>query len=259
MRCPRCQHENPSGQKFCGECGTPLAGASQARPHADLKDENERLRRPLTEALEQQTATSEILRVIASSRTDIQPVLEAMAKAPPGCAGRRMPRFSGWKGTSCVSSGTTAARSLAIGDTFPSTWRRRGRGGGRPADDPRRGHRSRGRRITPCPARMRGAGHRAMLTLRCCARARPWASSASDRTEVHPFSDKQIALLRRSPTRRSSPSRTSPIQELEARNRSDRGARAANGHGGDPAGHRELADGSPAGHGSNRRERRSTL
>ena len=42
--------------------------------------ENVRLFRELEEALEQQTATSEILGVIASSPTDIQPVLDTVAK-----------------------------------------------------------------------------------------------------------------------------------------------------------------------------------
>src|SRR5216683_4538527 len=32
MQCPRCQHENPIGQKFCGECGTRLGqGDGSAR------------------------------------------------------------------------------------------------------------------------------------------------------------------------------------------------------------------------------------
>src|SRR5438874_13592005 len=42
----------------------------------ELQDRN----RQLTESLEQQTATSEILRVIASSPTNIQPVLDVVAE-----------------------------------------------------------------------------------------------------------------------------------------------------------------------------------
>ena len=53
--------------------------------------ENVRLFQELTEALEQQTATSEILGVIASSPTDIQPVLDVLPEVPHGCVTPRMP------------------------------------------------------------------------------------------------------------------------------------------------------------------------
>ena len=51
--------------------------------------ENVRLFQELKEALEQQTATSEILGVIASSPTDIQPVLDAIAESAARVCERR--------------------------------------------------------------------------------------------------------------------------------------------------------------------------
>src|SRR5262249_38384253 len=76
MTCPRCQQDNPSHAKFCLECGTPLGRTSATDDGGRTRD----LEKRLAESLEQQTATSEILRVIASSPANMQPVFETIVR-----------------------------------------------------------------------------------------------------------------------------------------------------------------------------------
>ena len=78
--------------------------------------ENVRLFQELKDRLEQQTATSEILGVIASSPTDIQPVLDTVARMPRDYAARRSDiTFVDWKMSSpdVVTYGTISRRSPA--------------------------------------------------------------------------------------------------------------------------------------------------
>jgi two-component system, NtrC family, sensor kinase len=72
MQCPRCQRENRPDAKFCDGCGSPTDPSQ--RSYAELACS-------LNEGLEQQRATSEILRVISNSPNDVQPVFGAIAHA----------------------------------------------------------------------------------------------------------------------------------------------------------------------------------
>ena len=119
---------------------------------------------------------------------------------------------------------------------------------------------------TRLAARRLGARARTMLADAAAAReaCRSGVINISRGPEARPLSAKQIALARRrSPTRRSSRSRTCgcsrSCRRRTARSRrptrADRDPRAADGDQRDPAGDLELADRHATGDGSHRRER----
>jgi signal transduction histidine kinase len=89
---------------------------------AQLLTEREAHKRELTESLEQQTATSEILRVISQSQRDVQPVFEAIAaNARKLCEGTRAAVYTYDGELIKYAAGDTPSSGVleAIQQTFP--------------------------------------------------------------------------------------------------------------------------------------------
>ncbi|HXB03801.1 MAG TPA: GAF domain-containing protein [Candidatus Angelobacter sp.] len=115
MQCPRCQQDNSTTHAYCSACGTPLKRPDERRSYLELE-------RDLTEALDQQTATAEILRVISSSPTDVQPVFDVIVERAVRLCGARFGRVYRYDGEAIylVASHGLSARGLAeVQQIFP--------------------------------------------------------------------------------------------------------------------------------------------
>ena len=177
---------------------------SQATELSQLKEELRRVSEKLesregelAEALEQQTATSEILRVIESSPTDIQPVLDAviesavrLCKAADGLIARidgdiLLPAVAKYGSMSVpearpLSYGTPVGRAIIDKETVHV-------------------HDLKAEVETEFPhskPRQAISGVRTLLTTPLLPKGRAFGAILIRREEVRPFSDKQIKLLR---------------------------------------------------------------
>ena len=214
MPCPRCQHENPSGQKFCGACGTPLTANPSGPPAPSYAEVTRALSkaleqqtatataelqqartRELAEAHEQQAATAEILRVISSSPTDVQPVFAAVLRS----AARLCDAFD----ATIFQVDGDGLRLVAHEGPIPSkpvgAFPLGGTAAGRAVLDRRTIH------VTDMQAEMneypesgalaRSQGFRTVLNVPLLRGAEAIGTISIRRTEVRPFTDRQIELL----------------------------------------------------------------
>ena len=152
--------------------------------------------RELSESLEQQTATSDILGVIASSPTDIQPVLDAVAASAARLCDANDAQI-------LLVSGDSVQRVAAFGElpAVQNTPLHRGWPGSRAILDRETIHihdittqlESEFPEVKEFQARW---GHRTVLATPLLREGAASGAILIRRKEIRPFSDKQIALLR---------------------------------------------------------------
>ena len=192
--------------KTKAEAKLPVAKSSQSNGSSRVRDLEQRLAEALkreAEALERErTATAEILRVISSSPTDVQPVFAAVLTS----AARLCDAFDAGIFQVEGDGLRLVAREGPIPSSpvgaFPHTGNRRGTCSARPADDPRSRFAGRGRRTSPRAVRLRGPTVTGQRSPFLCSRGpKPSGRSASGGPRFGRSPTGKSSSCRRSPTR----------------------------------------------------------
>jgi signal transduction histidine kinase len=167
--------------------------------YATLEQRVEERTRELRESLDQQTATAEILGAISSSPTDLRPVMEAVVKSAATLCEAQNAQIFRVEGSAMrlVARWGPVKSSLEAGEARPIT---RASVSGRTMLDRRMIHEPDLLAVVAsdyadiAPA-IRREGIRTTVGVPLMREETPIGSITAFRTEVKPFSDKQIALL----------------------------------------------------------------
>jgi GAF domain-containing protein len=164
----------------------------------------------LTEALEQQTATSEILRVISSSPTDVQPVFDTIVRSATllcGATYGTTVRYDGELMHLVAGYNHTPEVVLALGQVFPTS----------PTSLTMSGRAILAGDVVQVETSRGPVASAACSRRRCCAMGDPSGRSWSIAATKVPFRGARSSFSRPSPTRRSSRSRTSACSRSSRR------------------------------------------
>jgi GAF domain-containing protein/CheY-like chemotaxis protein len=164
-----------------------------------LFEELEAKNRDLTEALDQQTATSEILRVISRSPTDIQPVLDAVARSAARLCEAYDASVLRLDGDRLVLAAHHGPIHAGVGAAFTLSLSR-GTVGGRTVLEARTVHvadmQAEADEFPAAVANARRLGFHTMLSVPLMREGAAIGAIQLPRREVRPFTDRQVALLR---------------------------------------------------------------
>jgi GAF domain-containing protein len=152
--------------------------------------------RDLTEALEQQTATSEILRVISSSPTDLQPVLDTVVASAARYCGAYDATMLHLDGGSLRLAAHHGPIPIPVGHPIPVV---RGTTSGRAVLERRAVHvtdiQAEAEEFPESRAFAKELGYRTQLSVPLLREGAAIGTIVLRRIETNPFTDKQIALL----------------------------------------------------------------